>query len=57
MTRIHQPIFPHLSPDLVGEIIDSGVAIHQKEVKVQSIYYVSTYSDIYRGGHTSSDHF
>ena len=36
MTRIHQPIFPHLNPDLIGDIIDSGVEIHQKEVKAFS---------------------
>ena len=36
MTRIHQPIFPYLNPELILDIIESGVAIHQKEVKAFS---------------------
>ena len=36
MTRIHQPIFPHLNPDIIGDIIETGVEIHQKEVKAFS---------------------
>ena len=36
MTRIHQPIFPHLNPDIIGDIIQTGVEIQQKEVKAFS---------------------
>ena len=31
MSRIHQPIFPHLESAVVQDIIDEGVAIHMKE--------------------------
>ena len=32
MTRIHQPIFPYLNPELILDTIESGVAIHQKDI-------------------------
>ncbi len=32
MTRVHQPVFPSLDIDLIGELISSGVEIHRREV-------------------------
>ncbi len=36
MSRIHQPIFPNLSPDLVDSIVKSGVEIHLRELRAFS---------------------
>ena len=33
MTRIHQPVFPHLQVDLLEDITRQGVEVHLKEVK------------------------